>query len=129
MRRNRHHNVGRHRRSSRNPIAEVHVKRLNIGARTDGAQIHRRTAGVYAEFFGNRHEFAPEPFSLLRRIDAQQTEVHAVRLFLEIDATDEGVIFFEQEELAGAQIFQRSVAVDSFSTDEGAFDFKRGIDE
>jgi len=129
VRRNGHGNVGRHGRSSGDSVAEMRVERLNVRARTDRAQIHRDAAFLHCKFFGSSHEFAAEAFSLVRGIDAEKTEIHAVGFFLEIDATDKSAGFFEQQELAGAQIFQCTFAVDAIGTDERALHFKRRVDE
>jgi hypothetical protein len=105
------------------------VERLNVVAWADGAQVHRDAVRVYREFFGGLHEFSTETFALLRRIDAQQSQVHAVFTLLEIDAADRIAGFFEQQKLAGAEIFQIAVAVDAVAANEGALDFKRGVDK
>jgi len=107
----------------------MRVERLNVGAWTDRAQIYRYTSRVDGEFFGSIHEFSAEPFALLCGNDAEQTEVHAIGALLEIDATDKSGDFVEQQELAGAQIFQRTFAVDAIGADERTLDLKSGVDE
>jgi hypothetical protein len=105
------------------------IKRLNIGARTDGAQVHHDAAFFHGKFFGSGHNFAAEALSLPRGIDAEKAEVHAVTSLLEIDATRKGARFFENQELAGAQILQRFFAVDAIATDEWTLDLKRRVDK
>ena len=107
----------------------MRVERLNIGARTDRPQIYRYTSCVDGEFFGSVHKSSAEPFALLHGINAEQTEVHAIGTLLKIDTTDKSADFFEQQELAGAQIFQRAFAIDAIGADEGALNFKRCVDE
>jgi len=107
----------------------MRVERLNVGTRTNRPQIYRNTSGVDGEFFGCVHEFSAEPFSLLRGVNAEQTEIHAIGALLKIDTTDKSGTFFEQQELAGTQICQSAFAVDAIGADERALDFKRGVDE
>src|SRR5207237_716953 len=107
----------------------MRVERLNVGARTDRAQIHRDATGVRCKFFRGSHEFAAEALSLQRGLDTEKAEIHAVASLFEIDATCERVGFFEKKKLAGAQVLQRAVAVDAICADERTLDFKRGVDE
>jgi len=52
-----------------------------------------------------------------------------VAAFLKIDAAGEVSTFLQEQELAGAEIFQCAVAVNAIAADEWALDFKRGVDE
>src|SRR6266705_5783493 len=107
----------------------MRVERLNVGARTNRAQVHRNASGVRGGFFRGSHEFAAEALSLQRGLDTEKSKIHAVASLFEIDATCEGVGFFEKKKLAGAQVLQRAFAVDAIGTDERALHFKRGVDE
>src|SRR5260221_3334965 len=107
----------------------MRVERLNVGTRTNGAQVNCDASGVRGKFFRGRHEFAAEAPSLQCGLDTEKAEIHPVASLFEIDATCERVGFFEKKKLAGAQVRQRAVAVDAIGTDERALDFKRGIDE
>src|SRR5882672_8244530 len=107
----------------------MRVERLNVGARTDGAQIHCDASGARGKFFRGSHEFAAEARSLQCGLDTEKSKIHAVAALLEIDATCERVGFFEKQKLAVAQVLQRTFAVDAIGTDERALHFKRGVDE
>src|SRR5882762_1658477 len=107
----------------------MRVKRLNVGARTNRAQIHCNATGVRGKFFRGSHKFAAEALSLQRGLDTEKAEIHAVAALLEIDTTCERVGFFEKKKLTGAQVLQRAVAVDAIGTDERTLHFKCGVDE
>ena len=64
-----------------------------------------------------------------RWIDAEKAEIHAIRFFLEIDATGKCAGFLENQKLAGAEIFQRAFVIDAIASNKRTFDFKRGVDE
>src|SRR5256885_508294 len=107
----------------------MRVERLDVGARTNRAQVHSNASGVHGKFFRGGHEFAAEAPSLQRGLYAEKSEVHAVAALLEIDATCERGGLFEKKKLAGAQILQRAFTVDTIGADKGTLDFKRGVDE
>src|SRR3981189_3715138 len=52
-----------------------------------------------------------------------------IRLFLEIDTTDESVAFFEKQELASAEVLQHAFAVDAAASNERTLDLERRIDK
>src|SRR5258708_35799759 len=95
----------------------MRVERLDVGARTNRAQIHCNASGVRGKFFRGSHEFAAEALSLQRGIYTKKAEIHAVAALLEIDATCERVGLFEKKKLAGAQILQRAFSVDPIRAD------------
>src|SRR5256885_5036151 len=107
----------------------MRVERLNVGARTNRAQVHSNASGVRGKFFRGSHEFAAEALSLRRGIYTKKAEIHAVASLFEIDATDKSAGLFEKQKLAGAQVLQRAVAVDAVGTDERTLNLKRGVDE
>src|SRR5256885_11818778 len=107
----------------------MRVERLNVGARTDGAQIHCDASGVRGKFFRGSHEFAAEAPSLQRGLYTEKSKIHAVAALFEIDATDKSAGLFEKQKLAGAQVLQRAFAVDAIGTDERTLNLKRGVDE
>src|SRR5215475_8512523 len=86
---NGHWNFRRNRRSSRHNIAEMFIERLNVISLTDGAQVHRNTAIVHRKFFSCVHELSAKAFALLNWIQAEQTQIHSVLAFLQIDAADQ----------------------------------------
>jgi hypothetical protein len=129
MRGNGHGNFRGDGRSSRDQITEMRVERLDVGSRADGSQVHRNAACIRRKFLGGSHELATGAFSLLLWIDAQQAEIHSVGSLFKVDAADEFIGQLEQQKPAGAEIVQRAFQVDAIAADEGALDFKRGVDE
>src|SRR2546430_14962347 len=96
----------------------MRVERLNVGARTNRAQVHCNASGVRGKFFRGGHEIAAEAHSLQRRLYREKAEVHAVASLLEIDATDKSASLFEKEKLAGAHVLHRAAVVDPVGPDE-----------
>src|SRR5258706_5373236 len=107
----------------------MRVERLNVGARTNRAHIHRNATGVRGKFFRGSDEFAAEAPSLQRGLYTEKSEIHAVAALLEIDATDKSASLFEKQKLAGAQVLQRAFAVDAIGTDERTLNLKCSVDE
>ncbi len=105
------------------------VERLNIVARADRFQVHRRAARVHSEFFRRVHNFSAQAFALMHRIHAEQTQIHSVLTLLEVDTTDRNISLFEKQKFASGQIFQRAVAVNAITADKRTLDFKRCVDE
>jgi hypothetical protein len=105
------------------------VERLYVAARTDCTQIHRHAPGAHGKFFRRVHEFSAKAFALLRRIYAEQPQIHPVLAFFKVDAADKTVLYFEKQKFAGAEIFQRAGVVEAVAADERALDFKCGVDE
>ena len=126
---NDHGNLGRNWRHTRDCIAEMLVKRLDILSLADRAQVHGNATGSDCKFFGLVHEFASETFSLTCWINAEKAEVHAIAAFFEIDAAHKRIILLEQEKLAGAEVFQRAFVVDAVAADERTLHLKRTVNE
>ena len=99
---NSHMNFYRKWRSSRHDIPKMFVERPYVAARTDCTQIHRHAAGAHGKFFRSFHKFSAKAFALLRRINAEQTQIHTVFALFNVDAADKTIFFFEKQEFAGA---------------------------
>jgi hypothetical protein len=105
------------------------VEREYVAARTDRAQIHGETSCARGKFFGCVHEFPAKAFALLGRIDAEQPQIHPVLALFKVDATDKTIFFFEKQEFAGTEIFQRAGAVEAVAAEERTLDCKCGVNE
>ena len=127
--RNGHGNIRRNWRSASHRIPEAFVERLYIAARTDRAQIHRDAASANGKFFSRVHELSAETFALLRRIDAEQSQIHPVPAQFQIDATDKPAALFEQQKLTSIEVIQSADVVDAIAADERTLDFKCRVDE
>src|SRR6516225_5638414 len=124
---NFHTNTVRVLGDARGRKAEPGVEALELAAVVDKAKFHAAVTGATAVLFGGCHQPRSNSRTLPGGIDGHKTDVRALAARLDVDAGQEGVILFEQQEPPSVQQFADALGVDAFTLDVGTLGHERAV--